>query len=94
MVNLRVREGTGIALPVHPSRYPPSPHPGYTPTVPGMATGACSGSAARPKEVVGLISVAQLTLRALFSGFRVMTEVYNLVVAGNPDDHFLIPGNE
>ena len=44
--------------------------------------------------VVGLISVAQLTLDGLFSGFRTMTEVYNLVEIGRINDHYLIPGNE
>ena len=44
--------------------------------------------------VVGLILVGQLSLSARFSGFRGLTEVYNLRVAGNPDDHFRIPGND
>ena len=37
--------------------------------------------------VVGLKSVAQLTLGVHFSGFQGMTEVYNLYIAGNPNDH-------
>ena len=44
--------------------------------------------------VVGLISVHRLSLDAQISGFRGITEGYNLAVAGNPNDHNLIPGNE
>ena len=44
--------------------------------------------------VVGLISVAQLSLFVHFSGFWGITEGYNLVKAGNPNDHFVIPGTE
>ena len=44
--------------------------------------------------VVGLKSVAQLTLDLLFSGSEGMTEVYNLAIAGNPNDHFFIPGTK
>ena len=43
---------------------------------------------------VGLISVAQLTLSAEISETGTITEVYNLAVAGNADDHFPIPGNK
>ena len=43
---------------------------------------------------MGLKSVEQLTLDGLFSGFRGITEVYNLVELGNPDDHYVIPGNK
>ena len=42
--------------------------------------------------VVGLKSVQQLSLGARFSGFQGMTEVYNLAVAGIPNDHNTIPG--
>ena len=44
--------------------------------------------------VVGLISVAQLTLDARISGFRGITEVYNLVKARDPNDHYVIPGTK
>ena len=44
--------------------------------------------------VVGLKSVRQLTLDAHFSDIQGMTEVYNLLNAGNPDDQNLIPGTE
>ena len=42
----------------------------------------------------GLKSVAQLTLSVHFSEFRGITEGYNVVRAGNPDDHKYIPGKE
>ena len=43
---------------------------------------------------VGLYSVGQLTLGAVFSGFEGMTEVYNLVKIGRITNHFSIPGND
>ena len=43
---------------------------------------------------VGLKSVAQLSLDAQFSETRGITEVYNLALAGNLNNHFLIPGFE
>ena len=89
--------GTGIAL---PTTHPYPHHPGYT-SPPGYTsagwtgmTGWCSGHAGQRNMVVGLRSVAQLSLDARFSGFRGMTEVYNLCTAGNPNDHYCIPGNE
>ena len=44
--------------------------------------------------VVGLISVRQLSLDDQISGFQGITELYNLLVAGNPNDHFVIPGTK
>ena len=44
--------------------------------------------------VVGLRSVAQLTLVGLFSGFGTMTEVYNLMRIGRISNHLVIPGNK
>ena len=44
--------------------------------------------------VVGLKSVRQLSLSVRFSGFQGITESYNLAVAGNPNDHFLITGTD
>ena len=44
--------------------------------------------------VVGLKSVAQLSLGSHISDIRGMTEVYNLANAGNPDDHYVILGND
>ena len=52
------------------------------------------GGATELNSVVGLKSVDQLTLEALFSGFRTITEVYNLATADNPNDHFHIPGTD
>ena len=43
---------------------------------------------------VGLISVGQLTLEGHFSGSRGITEVYNVVKAGNANDHNVIPGTD
>ena len=45
-------------------------------------------------KAVGLKSVGQLTLDVHFSGFRGMTEVYNLRIAGIPNDQFVIPGTD
>ena len=71
--------GTGIALPAHPH----IPHPGYTlPATPYMPYVAPAG-AGHQNMVVGLISVDQLSLYALFSGLRGITEVYNLMRIGN-----------
>ena len=82
--------GTGIALPTPPSpplpRVHPSPHPPAATVAYSVYSGCNSG--------VGLKSVAQLTLDAYFSGFLSMTEVYNLLIAGIPNNHYLIPGNE
>ena len=63
----------------HPSPAPPRVHPSPTAPVPGTAPGVASVL----NVVVGLISVAQLTLGAVFSDIRVMTEVYNLVRIGD-----------
>ena len=41
---------------------------------------------------VGLISVHQLSLDGHFSGFEGITEVYNLLTVGNPNDHKYILG--
>ena len=49
---------------------------------------------ARLNMAVGLISVQQLTLDGRFSGFQGITEVYNLVYVGIPNDHNVIPGTE
>ena len=43
---------------------------------------------------VGLISVAQLSLSARFSGSRELTEVYNLIEIGRINNHNDIPGNK
>ena len=77
----------GIALPTPTQPYPT---PGTPPPTHRMVTGLL-GLAVPTKGVVGLKSVAQLTLRAHFSGFQGITEGYNLLVAGNPNDHNSIP---
>ena len=73
-------------------RYSPSqvptqlPHPGYTPVaVPGWLTALvdATGGCPRLNKVVGLKSVAQLSLSVLFSDLRGITEVYNLVGIGD-----------
>ena len=82
--------GTGIALPqTHPVPTTPGTPPPYHVCRHGSRAGV-----RRSKCGVGLKSVAQLTLRSYFSGFQGITEVYNLVYAGNANDHFVIPGNK
>ena len=82
--------GTGIALPADPP----------VPTTPGtpLPPGRCAKRAVRPwarlNSVVGLKSVGQLSLGTQISGFPGMTEVYNVIKAGNPNDQKLIPGND
>ena len=53
-----------------------------------------AGSYGGVNIVVGLISVAQLSLGAHFSGFPGMTEGYNVRTAENPNDHNVILGNK
>ena len=83
MLNMRSWEGTGwvpdIALPAtHPAT-----HPGYTSPSAWRYLSGYTAVSGRVNMVVGLISVAQLTSRALFSDIRGMTEVYNLVKIDN-----------
>ena len=81
-------------------RYSPSPtHP--VPTTPGTPSHdarcryeQCRGQSPAVNMVVGLKSVVQLSLYAHFSGFQLMTEVYNLATAGNPNDQKYILGTE
>ena len=86
--------GTGIA----PSRtHPATPrphHPGYTPPVWQCALSVLTAVSGQREEVVGLISVDRLSLSLRFSGSRGITEVYNLRVAGNPNNHLSIPGTK
>ena len=44
--------------------------------------------------VVGLNTVGQLSLSAHFSGFQVITEVYNLLRIDRINNHLYIPGNK
>ena len=64
----------GIALPA--TLPPPLPRVHLPPTA--LAGTAASAPRARYNMVVGLKSVGQLTLDVHFSGFKGITEVYNL----------------
>ena len=77
-------------LPVPTQSPPPRVH--HTPPPPTPATRRAA--AAGGKVGVGLKSVAQLSLYTHFSGFQGITEVYNLGVAGNPNDHNVICGTD
>ena len=76
-----------------PATTHPYPHPGTPPPTHPHVYIPVHGSAVR-HMAVGLKSVAQLTLGLYISDFRGITEVYNLVKAGIPNDHIFIPGNE
>ena len=67
--------GTGIAPPGTTQLPLPRVHPSHH----GLHGRRCARSAVPANMVVGLISVAQLTLSVQISDIRVMTEVYNLV---------------
>ena len=82
--------GTGIA----PSQPPQSHYPGYTPPHRSGSVSLPHGAYSGRNMVVGLISVDQLTLRLLFSGFRGITEVYNLLRIGRISNQLYIPGTE
>ena len=81
-------------------RYSPPPDPPSSPPTPGTplppapAVSSRYGSQATTKWVVGLKSVGQLTLEAQISDIQGITEVYNLCIAGIPNDHKCIPGIE
>ena len=82
--------GTGIALPGPPMLH----HPGYTPPHHCRYGYTLPGHVSQVNSAVGLRSVGQLTLGAQISGFRGMTEVYNLVEIGRINNHFVISQNE
>ena len=84
--------GTGYRYSPRPPTqpYPPRVHP-YPPMP--LVYISVHGSAEQ-LMAVGLRSVDQLTLSAKISGFRGMTEVYNLVKLGRTNNHSFIPGNE
>ena len=67
---------------------PPGPHPPRVHLHPTLLH-AEADTALYPglNMVVGLKTVGQLTLSVHFSGFRGITEVYNLSKAGNPNNH-------
>ena len=82
--------GTGIA--------PPGTHP--IPSTPGTPP-PCHPSAVYPRAASprtikcrGAQIGSSTHLRCPFLGFRGMTEVYNLSLAGNPNDHKCIAGKE
>ena len=77
--------------PPSPPRYPH--HPGYT-LPPGTRRTVMVRSEVTNQRVVGLISVDQLSLSLQISGFQGITEVYNVVKAGNPNDHKFILGTK
>ena len=83
---------------MYPGSTLPATHPSHTPGTPPHAGHRYHGHRAGPylrlKDAVGLKSVRQLTLDARISGFRGITEVYNLVIVGNPNDHKHIPSTE
>ena len=83
----------GIAPPgTHPAA-PPRVHPAADPGWLTALVGA-TGMYGRLNEVVGLKSVGQLTLGAVFSGSPGITEVYNLVEIGRIPNHYCIPGTK
>ena len=80
--------GTGYS----PSQHPPGiPTPG-TPLHHGPLHAELDHGLGDLNMVVGLKSVAQLSLTVHFSGFRGITEVYNLSIAGRINNHLHIPG--
>ena len=79
---------------IAPSRYPPSYPPRVHPHCPAPHRTVTVRSEVRVKEVVGLKSVAQLTLGTHISDIRGITEGYNVATADNPNDHKYIPGNK
>ena len=84
----------GIALPgthlIPTTPGTPPPHRAVPPGTVQLPHGSYGGV----NIAVGLKSVGQLSLYVHFSGFLRFTEVYNLRIAGNANDHFVIPGTE
>ena len=80
--------------PGYPPRIHPSPLPRVHPSHHGPLHAVLDHGAREPNKAVGLISVDQLSLDVLISGFRGMTEVYNLIEIGRIINHYVIPGNE
>ena len=56
--------------------------------MPQLTVWRYTGAAALSNMVVGLKSVARLSLSAEISGSRGITEVYNLIRIDNPNDHY------
>ena len=55
--------------------------------MPGVYGYTGAGTYGEVNSVVGLKSVQQLTLSGQIWDIRGMTEVYNLLTVGNPNDH-------
>ena len=91
MVIWRVWAGYRYSTPPSPPRYTP-PRVHLLPAT-GLVL-ANSGCRAPKNMVVGLKSVAQLSLVGHFSDIRGITEVYNVGLADNPNDHNVILGNK
>ena len=89
-----VLEGWWVVPRYSPPGPPTQHHPGYTPPHHGHHTTAARGQSRGVKVVVGLKSVAQLSLSAQISGFRGITEVYNLVGIDRINNHLSITGND
>ena len=70
------------------------PTPGTPPPTPACPVPVLSAHRGQLQCAVGLRSVDQLSLCAEISGFRGITEVYNLRIAGIINNHLHIPGNE
>ena len=77
-----------------PPSHPPIPLPRVHPLPSVSMLPAVHGRYGGVNMVVGLILVGQLTLSAHFSGFWTITEGYNLLSVGIPNDHLSIPGND
>ena len=87
MLNMGSGRVPGVVPGIAPPGTHPLPHPGYTPLLDYWHVHCCTGMSADPNMVVGLKSVYQLTLDALFSRFRGITEGYNLLTVGRINNH-------
>ena len=94
MVNMGSGTGGWVVPGIAPPGPPHIPYPGYTPPATDVIHAPTAAAADSEKQVVGLKSVAQLSLCAHISVFEGITEVYNLRIAGKSNNHLVIPGNE
>ena len=85
---------TRYSPPGIPQSPPPWVHLPSTMPVVLMTSVLPRGHVPEVNSAVGLKSVGQLSLCARFSRFQGITEGYNLVYIGNPNDHKYIPGLE
>ena len=98
MLNMGVLGGYWVVPGIVPLPVPTRPTTPGTP-LPAADVQTCMsarrhGHVPDSNMVVGLISVAQLSLVTRISGFRGMTEVYNLSKIDRIINHFSIPGNK